>query len=337
MKVNQHTYENYFLLYIDNELSTSEKAEVEAFIQAHPMYAADLHALQNSRLQTEPVIFDYKHTLYQISTSDEACLTYLENEMSSSEKNIFEQDLNKNPALKYQLADWKKTILKKETIVELPPFFKQELYKKETATIKPLYNWHNKRTYISIAAMCIIIIGYTILQQSDTKTIAKLTTEEQISLAATPLKQVKILSQKNIYSNSSNLKTIAIVKYNSESIRNNNHNTYIEKDNSSINDPAINKEVAITNIVQQPAETIIEYKSNENDHAIIQSNAIVVSEMDAPSNEIINKAEIFKNIEIDEEERTLYIGNIEIDGSAFRGVARRINSFFKRSKIDKEK
>lgn len=337
MKVNQDTYEHYFLLYIDNELSASEKAEVEAFIQAYPTYAADLNALQNSRIHTEDIIFDHKHTLYHISTSDEQCLTYLENEMSSSEKNVFEQALKKTPALNYQLANWEKTILKKEAVVELSPFFKQGLYKKEAATIQPVYNWHNKRTYISIAAMCILIIGYSVLQKSDTKTIAKYNATEKISLGATPLRQVTPLSQKNIYSNSSNLKTIASVKYNSESIRNNTHTIYIDKDNSPVNDPAINKEVAITTVVQQPGETIVEYKSNENNNAIIESNAIVISEMDAPTNEIINKAETFKNIDIDEEERTLYIGNIELDGSAFRGVARRINSFFKRTKIDKEK
>ncbi|MEY3119639.1 MAG: hypothetical protein RIT30_1572, partial [Bacteroidota bacterium] len=32
MKINQHNYEHYFLMYIDNELSAEERAAVSDFI-----------------------------------------------------------------------------------------------------------------------------------------------------------------------------------------------------------------------------------------------------------------------------------------------------------------
>ena len=50
MKVNESTYENYFLLYIDNELTAEEKAAVETFVLANPTYAAILNELQQTKL-----------------------------------------------------------------------------------------------------------------------------------------------------------------------------------------------------------------------------------------------------------------------------------------------
>ena len=42
MELNQDNYENYLLLYIDNELTASERATVEAFLESHPTYANEL-------------------------------------------------------------------------------------------------------------------------------------------------------------------------------------------------------------------------------------------------------------------------------------------------------
>ncbi|MEN9512813.1 MAG: hypothetical protein RJB16_573, partial [Bacteroidota bacterium] len=36
MELNQDNYENYLLLYIDNELSASEKAAVELLLASNP-------------------------------------------------------------------------------------------------------------------------------------------------------------------------------------------------------------------------------------------------------------------------------------------------------------
>lgn len=59
------TYEDYFLLYIDNELSKKEKQEVELFVLQHPALQAEFLLLQQTILTKETVVFTNKELLYQ--------------------------------------------------------------------------------------------------------------------------------------------------------------------------------------------------------------------------------------------------------------------------------
>lgn len=59
------TYENYFLLYIDNELSSKEKQEVELFVLQHPTLQAEFLLLQQTILTKETVVFANKELLYK--------------------------------------------------------------------------------------------------------------------------------------------------------------------------------------------------------------------------------------------------------------------------------
>jgi anti-sigma factor RsiW len=36
MKIDRHNYEEYFILYMDNELSSDDRGQVEEFIQKNP-------------------------------------------------------------------------------------------------------------------------------------------------------------------------------------------------------------------------------------------------------------------------------------------------------------
>ena len=65
MELNQDNYENYLLLYIDNELTAPERAAVESFLESNPEYAAEFKALQNALIAPELINYPDKSMLYR--------------------------------------------------------------------------------------------------------------------------------------------------------------------------------------------------------------------------------------------------------------------------------
>ena len=70
MDINKNNYENYFLSYIDKELSASAEAAVESFVRENPSYANELTVLQKAKLNpeitAEQIIFPNKVILYRL-------------------------------------------------------------------------------------------------------------------------------------------------------------------------------------------------------------------------------------------------------------------------------
>jgi hypothetical protein len=63
--VNVNNAEEKFLLYVDNELSTTAKAEVETFVLQHPTYQTNFTLLKNTVLPLELVACPDKESLYK--------------------------------------------------------------------------------------------------------------------------------------------------------------------------------------------------------------------------------------------------------------------------------
>ncbi len=58
-------YEQYFLLDVDNELSQSEKDELEQFVLKHPALQQEYTMLLSAKLKTDIVNYPFKHKLYK--------------------------------------------------------------------------------------------------------------------------------------------------------------------------------------------------------------------------------------------------------------------------------
>jgi hypothetical protein len=63
--LSMSSYETYFLLYIDNELSVNERADVELFILQHPALQAEFMLLKQTKLIPEAIVFENKQLLYK--------------------------------------------------------------------------------------------------------------------------------------------------------------------------------------------------------------------------------------------------------------------------------
>ena len=64
--ININNYEDWLLLYTDNELSAEQKTAVEQFAAAHPVVKTGLDILQKTKLQAEEeIVFPNKEILYR--------------------------------------------------------------------------------------------------------------------------------------------------------------------------------------------------------------------------------------------------------------------------------
>ena len=107
--INLSNYEEYFILYMDNELDAEQKLMVEAFVAQHPQLAEELDILMSTRLPMDNVSFTGKADLLsasmKVNTVDESLLLYIDNELPANERRAVEQqiDSNKDYALQHSL------------------------------------------------------------------------------------------------------------------------------------------------------------------------------------------------------------------------------------------
>ena len=132
MKINRHNYEEFFLLYVDNELSAADKKAVEVFVQENPDLQMELMLLQQTIVESDNVVLDKKEWLFMeegIPALQENLLLYADNELSVSDIKTVEALLATD---KITRAEWnilQQTKLQPDTTVVFAD--KQSLYRTE--------------------------------------------------------------------------------------------------------------------------------------------------------------------------------------------------------------
>ena len=316
MKINIQNYESYFLSYIDNELSSTEKKEVELFIQENPVYAHELKILKQTVLGAEEMIFEDKVSLYRLEAMEAA----------------------------------------------LPATFKKSLYREEATIVHGFFTKRRIKMMASIAAMLLLFLGYKMyFNESLPNSIQNQSNSLVSNFSPNSNRNNNNISNRND-NNTTNVKDAIIVKNNSILEANvlanmqpafkvmpgaNTVTTIIDSKKTSVNEPSFiqagTTESNSTYVTPEPtantANTSVAV-GNSN-YAAIASHApynganeqVNANESSVPMTE----SEQYTNLNVDENDRTLYIANFEIDGEKLRGISRRINAIFKRNKNEKQK
>lgn len=164
MNINRHNYEEFFILYMDNELSSEDRLQVESFIQQNPDLKEELELLLQSRLVPESyIVFENKEELLQpeenglinVSNYEEWLLLYVDDELSQKERNDVEKFIAAHPEAKKEL----KVLIKTKSVPEESIVFpdKESLYRRaEKVRVISIRYWR-----AAAAAILILGIGIT--------------------------------------------------------------------------------------------------------------------------------------------------------------------------------
>ena len=280
MELNQDNYENYLLLYIDNELSASEKAAVELLLASNPKMAQTLKALQAVQLKPEFVEFSDKSSLYRFD------------EMNASLDPAFKKTLYKSSLKSAKLIDIKKIYWATGSIaaIAMSIFF----------GVKTLVNQPQLQQPQLMASIAPIKNNIPNKSVSILKPIEKTrsTSDNQLN------NQPQIIAQPNQVIADATLPIIANVTNNDQ--------------------PILSKET----LNGDQTATMVESSVISVDNTTMNSTIAVEQKIEK---------EIFEEINTEDNDRVIYISNIELDGDKFRGITRRLNALFKRNKSEKNK
>jgi hypothetical protein len=162
MSINHHNYEEYFILYMDDELGSDDRCMVEAFVLQHPDLKEELDILLQYKLEPDTsVVFNGKEELLKVNGNTPITLTnyeewlvlYIDNELTADQKNNLEQFIEANPSVKEELALLMKAKLQPEQIIFTN---KESLYRrKEKVRAIPVLWWR------MAAAVLILALGLT--------------------------------------------------------------------------------------------------------------------------------------------------------------------------------
>jgi hypothetical protein len=164
MKIDRHNYEEYFLLYIDNELTVDQKKQVELFIKENPDLEEELIIFQQSRLIPDTIVFEEKHLLMKeennsfinLNNYEEWLVLYVDNELNDKEKTIVEKFAATHPQVQTELGLFQQTKLQPEEEFNFPD--KSLLYRKEEKVRIISMTWWR----VAVAAILIITAGITL-------------------------------------------------------------------------------------------------------------------------------------------------------------------------------
>lgn len=155
MNINRHNYEEFFLLYVDNELSAAERKALDVFVQENPDLQIELALLQETVVKADDVVLDKKDWLYieeDITALQENLLLYADGELKTPDKKTVETLIATDKAA---LVEW--NILRNTKLhpdMDIVFADKQSLYRKEPGRVVPFKWWR------AAAAAVLLGVGF---------------------------------------------------------------------------------------------------------------------------------------------------------------------------------
>jgi hypothetical protein len=270
-------------------------------------------------------------------------MSFIDNELNAAERAAVEAFVLTEPKYAAALALFEKTKLHAssnefmemedkiflyrfpEMDAKLDGNFKKSLYRKQAPVRNIIFTPNLMRASFAIAAMLILFIG---LQLFKTESSISESNIVESNIVETPLKNKTTVANTNILIPTEN-KTLANSAIATKAITKNQ--TILASTNNTSN--SINTNIVSSSSSQASRENnsqnIVVAKFSEGQ---ISSTAMETMAIEEEKTILTTN---YKEIDTEEEDRTINIGMLEIDGAAFRGITRKFSALLKRNKIEK--
>ena len=270
-------------------------------------------------------------------------MSFIDNELNAAERAAVEAFVLTEPKYAAALALFEKTKLHAssnefmemedkiflyrftEMDAKLDGDFKKSLYRKQAPVRKIIFTPNLMRASFAIAAMLILLIGLQLFKSESNVSESNIV---ESNIVETPLKDKTTVASTNILIPAENqtlansaIATKAITKNQTILASTNNTSNSINTNIVSSSSSQASRENNSQNIVVakfsegQISSTAMETMATEEEKTILPTN--------------------YKEIDTEEEDRTINIGMLEIDAAAFRGITRKFSALLKRNKIEK--
>jgi hypothetical protein len=259
MNINRHNYEEFFILYMDNELSSDERRMVEAFIQNNPDLKDELDSLLQYKLEPDTnIFFAGKEELIKVkgetpvslSNYEEWLVLYMDNELTAGQRTNVEQFIAANPSLKKEVDLLLQTQLQSETIV----FANKELLYRKEEKVRPLLpRWW--RAAAAVVLFTISLTAFLIMNNKPSgdkgEVVIKENSNEKKNVPAplinTPAKENQVAvvqEEKNTVVNSSGITNAEKKEIISPAYKQTNNPVAITPDKKTIDNKTLNNIIA---------------------------------------------------------------------------------------------
>jgi hypothetical protein len=357
MKVNRNNYEEFFLLYADDELNPQQRAEVELFVQQNPDMAAEMEIVQQMKLEPEDgIVFPDKSILFKttdvdinINNYEEFFLLYIDRELDAAADDKVEKFVLQHPGLQEEFTLLKQTVLQPEAITFAD---KSSLYRKEERKVGYLYF---TRFAAAAALIGLVALGWWLYPKNastDTGGIASTGSKSKQAVTPVAVESKKQLAETNMAPAASGVKettvivknpatAIAVVK-NSPKVKLQQRVAPIEDANTEVTTNSTKNDAAIAAVTIKPdpadriappvIKTVTGNTQTDNPVATIEHPN--KNSSDAPIDATAyNKPPVvttvaYKELDTNDDDRSMYVGALELNKDKIKGFFKRAGRLF---------
>jgi len=344
MEINRNNYQEYFLLYLDDELSVHQKNMVDEFLLIHKDLKVEFNLFKQTKLPNPTLISANKSTLYRFDIDtihkanyEENFLLYADNELDENKRQAVEKFVLQNPSYQNEFTVLKMATLQPENI-QCP--FKNELLKKER---KPIIYFGFKPVAIAASLVLIAVAVWllnfknTIINNNNIAFNSQTNNSQNNNTSS-----INNLQAKPSIPTISNNKVQPSTLYNQQeepkvqSTSNTNLATTIINQNNEVNNAVTNSTVStIHNTIKQEKNIVeVDLKSvyqNANYKTLQTSNNTALNTLIQVNNNIeetnMVQQSTFQYIDINEitenessNEKLINIGNIKVKKSKLKNI-----------------